>query len=262
MEQRRRAKSQGCQGGGTLRTTATRGWRRDGWTVEGVGVGVGVDEDEDVDEGATAVVVAERAGDAAAGCGVGGLSEEDAEAMDGARWCGRAVIAMARSGHGARGGGRGSETSGVCRCAYREAGDGGGCTESRVLLTAIWRRRWRCGRRGPAWEQAIGVRKMTSSDLEVGTLVRQRASSGRSSAFQAWHVDVLRPRLAGRQCLHHGRRLGINVQPLSCWSPRDDGPALAARSSSMEWNPNRGHLKQGGVAAHETQSGRSRTYPC
>ncbi|VTO84292.1 unnamed protein product [Fusarium graminearum] len=32
MENSRRAKSQGCHGVGTLRTTATRGWRRDGCT--------------------------------------------------------------------------------------------------------------------------------------------------------------------------------------------------------------------------------------
>lgn len=32
METRRRVKSHGCQGGGTLRTTATRGWRREGCT--------------------------------------------------------------------------------------------------------------------------------------------------------------------------------------------------------------------------------------
>jgi hypothetical protein len=37
MEQSRRAKSHGCQSGGTLRTTATRGWRSDGFTGAGDG---------------------------------------------------------------------------------------------------------------------------------------------------------------------------------------------------------------------------------
>ena len=96
MEQRRRAKSQGCQGGGTLSTTATRGCSSDGWTDEGAGGG-----DEGAGgEDATAVAVVTSAGDdaaaAAAGRGVGVLSDEDAEAMDGARWRGRTVVAMTR----------------------------------------------------------------------------------------------------------------------------------------------------------------------
>jgi hypothetical protein len=33
MDTSRRAKSQGCQGGGTLRRTASRGWRSDEWTA-------------------------------------------------------------------------------------------------------------------------------------------------------------------------------------------------------------------------------------
>ena len=54
MEHRRRAKSQGCHGRGTLRTTATRGWRREArWATSvafgGLAADAGAAEEEEDD---------------------------------------------------------------------------------------------------------------------------------------------------------------------------------------------------------------------
>lgn len=81
MEQRRRAKSHGCQGVGTLRTTATRGWRSEAFLV------TSVPEDLREEGGrvpvAVAIVVAERVGvviveDSLAGVRVGEEGTDEA----------------------------------------------------------------------------------------------------------------------------------------------------------------------------------------
>lgn len=87
MEHKRRAKSQGCQGEGTLRTTATRGCRREALLATSVAVGARLRIVEAVEvvvaPVVVAVVVADRVGvltgvDSFAGRRVGDDGTEEA----------------------------------------------------------------------------------------------------------------------------------------------------------------------------------------